>query len=111
MAPAAHIQKLPNCMETNALLLLQVLPIGDTVATSIDELQRVVDLTEPDVRSGLELLVHDGPRTSVTTMATAETRNACRGTCVSTSSSRTTRSTALQISTNPRSTDRLRGSG
>jgi hypothetical protein len=79
MAPAAHIQKLPNCMETNALLLLQVLPIGDTVATSIDELQRVVDLTEPDVRSGLELLVHDGPRTSVTTMATAETRNAAAG--------------------------------
>lgn len=46
--------------EPNALELLKVLPIGDTVTTSIDELQRVVELPEPDVRGGLELLVHDG---------------------------------------------------
>lgn len=33
------------------------------VTTSIDELARIVDLPEPDVRGGLELLVHDGAAT------------------------------------------------
>lgn len=46
--------------EPNALALLQVLPLGDTATTSIDELQRLIDLPEIAVRGGLELLVHDG---------------------------------------------------
>ena len=49
--------------EPNALQLLAVLPLDDLVTTSIDELGQILELPEPDVRGGLELLVHDGAAT------------------------------------------------